>query len=189
MRSATGRVLRYSPLQASGRGGCRAGIPSWTASEADGAKHVNVLQHLRGDLTNHLSSKDKQELLGPIEDYWQRLAASCQPSGNPLAEQSPASGSKNTDNLPDPTSPGNTNSRTVHGPAVQATMKAKPTTTHKVWMLSRCLGGLQFPESAVRFGQREAIPRDRPSRGCPHPQSHSLSQQSLRCRQPRSWVH
>jgi uncharacterized protein YbgA (DUF1722 family) len=34
-------------------------------------KHVNVLQHLMGFLINHLSSDDKQELLGLIEDYRQ----------------------------------------------------------------------------------------------------------------------
>jgi uncharacterized protein YbgA (DUF1722 family) len=32
-------------------------------------KHVNVLQHLMGYLKTHLSSEDKQELLGLIEDY------------------------------------------------------------------------------------------------------------------------
>ena len=37
-------------------------------------KHVNVLQHLMGYLKNHLSSEDKQELLGLIEDYRQGLA-------------------------------------------------------------------------------------------------------------------
>jgi uncharacterized protein YbgA (DUF1722 family) len=36
-------------------------------------KHVNVLQHLMGYLRNHLSSEDKQELLGLIEDYRQGL--------------------------------------------------------------------------------------------------------------------
>jgi len=36
-------------------------------------KHVNVLQHLVGFLKNHLSSEDKQELLGLIEDYRQGL--------------------------------------------------------------------------------------------------------------------
>jgi uncharacterized protein YbgA (DUF1722 family) len=36
-------------------------------------KHVNVLQHLMGYLKNHLSSDDKQELLGLIEDYRQGL--------------------------------------------------------------------------------------------------------------------
>jgi uncharacterized protein YbgA (DUF1722 family) len=36
-------------------------------------KHVNVLQHLMGYLKNHLSSEDKQELLGLIEDYRQGL--------------------------------------------------------------------------------------------------------------------
>jgi uncharacterized protein YbgA (DUF1722 family) len=36
-------------------------------------KHVNVLQHLMGFLKNHLSSDDKQELLGLIEDYRQGL--------------------------------------------------------------------------------------------------------------------
>jgi uncharacterized protein YbgA (DUF1722 family) len=36
-------------------------------------KHVNVLQHLMGYLKNHLSSEDKQELLGLIEDYRQAL--------------------------------------------------------------------------------------------------------------------
>jgi uncharacterized protein YbgA (DUF1722 family) len=36
-------------------------------------KHVNVLQHLMGYLKNHLYSEDKQELLGLIEDYRQRL--------------------------------------------------------------------------------------------------------------------
>ena len=36
-------------------------------------KHVNVLQHLMGFLKNHLSSDDKQELLGLIEDYQQGL--------------------------------------------------------------------------------------------------------------------
>jgi uncharacterized protein YbgA (DUF1722 family) len=41
----------------------------WAVSEAIGAKHVNVLQHLMGYLKNHLSSEDKQELLGLIEDY------------------------------------------------------------------------------------------------------------------------
>jgi uncharacterized protein YbgA (DUF1722 family) len=35
--------------------------------EATGAKHVNVLQHLMGFLRNHLSSEDKQELLGLTE--------------------------------------------------------------------------------------------------------------------------
>jgi len=34
---------------------------------------VNVLQHLMGYLKSHLSSEDKQELLGLIEDYRQRL--------------------------------------------------------------------------------------------------------------------
>jgi uncharacterized protein YbgA (DUF1722 family) len=36
-------------------------------------KHVNVLQHLMGYLKNDLSSEDKQELLGLIEDYRQGL--------------------------------------------------------------------------------------------------------------------
>jgi uncharacterized protein YbgA (DUF1722 family) len=36
-------------------------------------KHVNVLQHLMGYLKNDLSSQDKQELLGLIEDYRQGL--------------------------------------------------------------------------------------------------------------------
>ena len=36
-------------------------------------KHVNVLQHLMGYLTKDLSSDDKQELLGLIEDYHQGL--------------------------------------------------------------------------------------------------------------------
>ena len=36
-------------------------------------KHVNVLQHLMGYLKNHLSSEDKQELLGLIEEYRQGL--------------------------------------------------------------------------------------------------------------------
>jgi uncharacterized protein YbgA (DUF1722 family) len=36
-------------------------------------KHVNVLQHLMGFLKNQLSSEDKQELLGLIEDYRQGL--------------------------------------------------------------------------------------------------------------------
>jgi uncharacterized protein YbgA (DUF1722 family) len=36
-------------------------------------KHVNVLQHLMGFLKNHLSSEDKQELLGLIQDYRQAL--------------------------------------------------------------------------------------------------------------------
>jgi uncharacterized protein YbgA (DUF1722 family) len=36
-------------------------------------KHVNVLQHLMGFLKNHLSSEDKQELLGLIEDYRNEL--------------------------------------------------------------------------------------------------------------------
>jgi uncharacterized protein YbbK (DUF523 family)/uncharacterized protein YbgA (DUF1722 family) len=39
-------------------------------------KHVNVLQHLMGYLKNHLSSEDKQELLGLIEDYRQGLPIS-----------------------------------------------------------------------------------------------------------------
>jgi uncharacterized protein YbgA (DUF1722 family) len=36
-------------------------------------EHVNVLQHLMGCLKNHLSSGDKQELRGLIEDYRQGL--------------------------------------------------------------------------------------------------------------------
>jgi uncharacterized protein YbgA (DUF1722 family)/uncharacterized protein YbbK (DUF523 family) len=36
-------------------------------------KHVNVLQHLMGYLKKELSSDDKQELLGLIEDYRQEL--------------------------------------------------------------------------------------------------------------------
>ena len=36
-------------------------------------KQVNVLQHLMGYLKNHLSSEDKQELLGLIEDYRREL--------------------------------------------------------------------------------------------------------------------
>jgi uncharacterized protein YbgA (DUF1722 family)/uncharacterized protein YbbK (DUF523 family) len=36
-------------------------------------KHVNVLQHLMGYLKNHLSSEDKQELLGIIEDFRQGM--------------------------------------------------------------------------------------------------------------------
>jgi uncharacterized protein YbgA (DUF1722 family)/uncharacterized protein YbbK (DUF523 family) len=36
-------------------------------------KHANVLQHLMGFLKNNLSSEDKQELLGLIEDYRQGL--------------------------------------------------------------------------------------------------------------------
>jgi len=36
-------------------------------------KRVNVLQHLMGFLKNHLSSEDKQELLGLIENYRQGL--------------------------------------------------------------------------------------------------------------------
>ena len=36
-------------------------------------KHVNVLQHLMGYLKKELSSEDKQELLGLIEDYRQEL--------------------------------------------------------------------------------------------------------------------
>jgi uncharacterized protein YbgA (DUF1722 family)/uncharacterized protein YbbK (DUF523 family) len=36
-------------------------------------KHVNVLQHLMGYLKDRLSSEDKQELLGLIEDYRQEL--------------------------------------------------------------------------------------------------------------------
>ncbi len=32
-------------------------------------KHVNVLHHLMGFLKNHLTSEDKQELLGLVEDY------------------------------------------------------------------------------------------------------------------------
>jgi hypothetical protein len=39
-------------------------------------KHVNALQHLMGYLKNHLSSEDKQELLGLIEDYRQGLSTS-----------------------------------------------------------------------------------------------------------------
>jgi hypothetical protein len=53
---------------------CPCGLPGfaghlkeWAASEAAGAKHVNVLQHLMGYLKNHLSL----ELLGLIEDYRQ----------------------------------------------------------------------------------------------------------------------
>jgi uncharacterized protein YbgA (DUF1722 family) len=36
-------------------------------------KHVNVLQHLMDYLKNHLSSDDKQEMVGLIEDYRQGL--------------------------------------------------------------------------------------------------------------------
>jgi uncharacterized protein YbgA (DUF1722 family)/uncharacterized protein YbbK (DUF523 family) len=36
-------------------------------------RHVNVLQHLMGFLREHLSSEDKQELLGLVEDYRQGL--------------------------------------------------------------------------------------------------------------------
>ena len=36
-------------------------------------KHVNVLKHLMGYLKNDISSDDKQELLGLIEDYRQGL--------------------------------------------------------------------------------------------------------------------
>jgi len=36
-------------------------------------KHVNVLQHLMGYLKKELSSEDKQELLGLIEDYRQEV--------------------------------------------------------------------------------------------------------------------
>jgi uncharacterized protein YbgA (DUF1722 family) len=36
-------------------------------------EHVNVLQHLMGYLKNHLSSGDKQELRGLIEDFRQGL--------------------------------------------------------------------------------------------------------------------
>ena len=36
-------------------------------------KHVNALQHLMGFLKNHLSSEDKQEFQGLIEDYRQGL--------------------------------------------------------------------------------------------------------------------
>ena len=36
-------------------------------------KHTNVLQHLMGFLKNNLSSEDKQELLGLIEDYREEL--------------------------------------------------------------------------------------------------------------------
>jgi uncharacterized protein YbgA (DUF1722 family) len=36
-------------------------------------RHLNVLQHLMGFLKNHLSTGDKQELLGLIEDYRQGL--------------------------------------------------------------------------------------------------------------------
>ena len=36
-------------------------------------KHVNVLQHLMGYLKKELSSEDKQELLGLIEDYRQEM--------------------------------------------------------------------------------------------------------------------
>lgn len=35
--------------------------------------HVDVSQHLMGFLKEHLTSEYKQELLGPIEDYRQRL--------------------------------------------------------------------------------------------------------------------
>jgi uncharacterized protein YbgA (DUF1722 family) len=37
------------------------------------SKHVNVLQHLMGFLKTYLSSEDKRELLGLIEDYGQGL--------------------------------------------------------------------------------------------------------------------
>ena len=49
------------------------GLGVMGCSEAAGAKHVNVLQHLMGFLKNHLSSDEKQELLGLIEDYQQGL--------------------------------------------------------------------------------------------------------------------
>ena len=53
----------------------RLGVRSPEHSEGMGTrgKHVNVLQHLMGFLKNHLSSEDKQELLGLIEDYRQGL--------------------------------------------------------------------------------------------------------------------
>ena len=40
---------------------------------ATAGKHANVLQHLMGFLKNYLSSDDKEEMLGLIEDYRQRL--------------------------------------------------------------------------------------------------------------------
>lgn len=42
------------------------------------SKHVNVLQHLMGYLKNHLTSEDRQELQGLIEDYQQGLTSSTQ---------------------------------------------------------------------------------------------------------------
>jgi uncharacterized protein YbgA (DUF1722 family) len=38
------------------------GLAVMGCSEATGAKHVNVLQHLMGYLTNHLSSEDRAYL-------------------------------------------------------------------------------------------------------------------------------
>ncbi len=49
------------------------GLGVMGCKRSDRGKHVNVLQHLMGFLKNHLSRKDKQELLGLIEDYRQGL--------------------------------------------------------------------------------------------------------------------
>jgi uncharacterized protein YbgA (DUF1722 family) len=53
------------------------GLSVQSAEQSEGTgtrgKHVNVLQHLMGYLKNHLSSEDKRELLGLIEDYRQGL--------------------------------------------------------------------------------------------------------------------
>ena len=49
------------------------GLGMMAVSEAAGAKHVNVLQHLMGYLKKDLPSEGKQELLALIEDYRQAL--------------------------------------------------------------------------------------------------------------------
>jgi uncharacterized protein YbgA (DUF1722 family) len=82
-------LMAHSPAHYSemGRLVARAGAERWDElTAAYGAmlmeglgvmgtrgKHVNVLQHLMGFLKNNLSNKDKQELLGLIEDYRQGL--------------------------------------------------------------------------------------------------------------------
>jgi uncharacterized protein YbgA (DUF1722 family) len=53
--------------------GLHARTPESSDGTATRGKDVNVLQHLMGYLKNHLSSEDKQELLGLIEDYRQGL--------------------------------------------------------------------------------------------------------------------
>ncbi len=58
-------ALDWEPLQAEYCQRLMEGLQVLTTP----GKHANVLQHLMGFLKNHLTSEDKQELLGLIHDY------------------------------------------------------------------------------------------------------------------------